>query len=62
VSDATDLKQRFALVRLRTGKSAELDQLIKRCAWSKAQELGLAMGLPVSTRVVIDIQSRRPRT
>lgn len=62
MSDATDLKQRFALVRLRTSKSAQLDELVKLGRWKDAQALGVEMGLPVAPRgTIIDLQARRAR-
>lgn len=60
MSDASDLKQRFALVRLRTTKSAQFEELIGLGKWRDAQQLGESMGLPVS-RGVIDLQARRAR-
>lgn len=60
MSDATDLRHRFSEVRLRTTKSAQLDELVKLGKWKDAQALGAEIGMPVS-RGVIDLQSRRPR-
>lgn len=61
MSDATDLKDRFALVRLRTTKSAQLDELVKLRKWKDAQTLGIELGLPVSRGVIIDLHSRLAR-
>lgn len=61
MSDATDLKDRFALVRLRTKKSVQLDELVKGQKWNAAQILGIELGLPVSRGVVIDLHTRRSR-
>jgi hypothetical protein len=60
MSDATDLKQRFAMVRLHTSKSKQLDELVGLGKWRDAQALGEQIGLPV-TRGVIDLQARRAR-
>lgn len=60
MSDATDLKQRFALVRIRTTRNLKLDELVRRGKWNEAQQLGESLGLPV-TRGVIDLQARRSR-
>lgn len=61
MSDATDLKDRFALIRLRTKKSVQLDELVKGQKWNAAQILGIELGLPVSRGVVIDLHTRRSR-
>ncbi len=60
MTDATDIKQRFALVRLRTVKNVQLDELLRLGKWKDAQSLGEQLGMPV-TRGVIDLQARRAR-
>lgn len=61
MSDAGDLKQRFATVRIRTSKDAELAALVKRCAWGAAHALGEQIGISISRGVVVDLQARRVR-
>lgn len=60
MSDAADIKRRFSLVRLRTARNAQLDELVRLGKWKDAQTLGVEIGLPVSPRgSIIDLQARR---
>lgn len=60
MSDATDLKQRFATARLRTLKDQEIDKHLAAGKVSQALTLAALTGLPQLGKVV-DLQARRAR-